>query len=190
MILFSIQDKWLIRNTNIWLKIIYIEVKWLTRLMTLNIWRICPNSKINFTLTYISIGSSRFLFPREFCFSQTDWLWMLNDDSKRSITHKLLAYTRMILMIFKNTSGAQPRTNYPCQFGKFKVYDMCWSRKKNVRTLWCLKNSGWWNFEATNVNLILSDKLKSGSIFQLYNYNIWIISNCHQSVWYGIFQRP
>lgn len=130
MILFSIQDKWLIRNTNIWLKIIYIEVKWLTRLMTLNIWRISPNSKINFTLTYISVGSSRFLFPREFCFSQTDWLWMLNDDSKRSITHKLLVYTRMILMIFKNTSGAQPRTNYPCQYGKFKVYDMCWSRKK------------------------------------------------------------
>lgn len=125
-----------------------------------------------------------------FCFSQTDWLWMLNDDSKRSITHKLLAYTRMIPMIFKNTSGAQPRTNYPCKFSKFKVYDMCWSRKENVRTLWCLKNSGWWNFEATNANLILSDKLKSGSIFQLYNYNIWIISNCHQSVWYGIFQRP
>lgn len=148
MILFSIQNKWLIRNTNIWLKIIYIAVKWLTRLMTLNIWRICPNSKINFTLTYISIGSSRFLFPREFCFSQTDWLWMLNDDSKRSITHKLLAYTRMILMIFKNTSGAQPRTNYPCKFSKFKVYDMCWSRKRKCsdslvfEELWVMKFRG------------------------------------------------
>lgn len=149
MILFSIQDKWLIRNTNIWLKIIYIEVKGLTRIMALNIWRICPKCKINNTLAYISIGSSRFLFPREFCFSQADWLWMLNDDSKRSITHKLIAYTRMIFMIFKNTSGAQPRTNYPCQFGKFKVYDMCWSwsRKKCsdslvFEELWVMKFRG------------------------------------------------
>lgn len=108
----------------------------------------------------------------------------------------------MILMIFKNASGTPPRVRWrrdnpwPVPYRIYIVRVRAETQNKKIGTLLGFENSGW--VKASNFNFILSDILKTWnkinsnyfSINFRYDCNIWMISNCHQSVGCGNYHIP